>query len=62
MADIYLAIIACRLAGAGALSRQSRGRRATGGGRLGEGGARAQAAAGQVRDTPPHCVNSTLFS
>lgn len=28
MADIYLAIIACRLAGAGAMSRQARGRRA----------------------------------
>lgn len=28
MVDIYLAIIACRLAGAGAMSRQARGRRA----------------------------------
>lgn len=57
MADIYLAIIACRLAGAGAMSRQARGRRAAR-----RGGARTQAAAGQVRDTPPHCVNSTRFS
>lgn len=49
MADIYLAIIARRLTGAGAMSR-----RAAAGREGGSGGAPAQ-----VR---PHCVSSTRFS
>lgn len=52
MADIYLAIIACRLTGAGAVSRRAGGE--------GAGGRRGAPAPAQVR--PPHCVSSTRFS
>lgn len=59
MADIYLAIIACRLTGAGAVSRRVRGRdRGEGDGATCAGRGAAPA---QVR-LLPHCVSSTRFS